>query len=179
MVGHQGVMLSDTWLTPWHVIEDLGPFDLDPCASVVRPWPTAAKHYTKEDDGLSQRWEGRVWLNPPYGRYTSDWLERLAQHGKGTALIFARTETIAWRDHVWTKASSVLFLFGRLRFCREDGKGVKGAGAPSALVSYGASDAETLRTSRLGGAWVPLQQLTDIPQQRWLPQWRNPTIPAA
>jgi len=54
---------KDEWLTPPPIIEALGPFDLDPCAPVVRPWPTAAAHLTIEDDGLTADWppEAFVW----------------------------------------------------------------------------------------------------------------------
>lgn len=34
------------WLTPRNIVDALGPFDLDPCAPIVRPWPTAVQHYT-------------------------------------------------------------------------------------------------------------------------------------
>lgn len=55
-------MLNDEWLTPPELLRALGPFALDPCAPVVRPWDTAERHYTVEDDGLSIPWVGRVWL---------------------------------------------------------------------------------------------------------------------
>ncbi|NCW30719.1 MAG: adenine methyltransferase, partial [Alphaproteobacteria bacterium] len=32
---------TTTWLTPPAVIKALGEFDLDPCASLDRPWDTA------------------------------------------------------------------------------------------------------------------------------------------
>jgi hypothetical protein len=32
---------TDDWITPPGIIEALGPFDLDPCASVGQPWPCA------------------------------------------------------------------------------------------------------------------------------------------
>lgn len=98
---HSASALKDEWLTPPEILQALGNFDLDPCSPVNRPWATARKHYTIKDDGLAQTWEGRVWCNPPYGQQTGVWLERLADHGSGTALIFARTETEAWFRHVW------------------------------------------------------------------------------
>lgn len=49
---------KDEWLTPPHIMTALGKFDLDPCAPINRPWATADKHYTVEDDGLSQVWGG-------------------------------------------------------------------------------------------------------------------------
>lgn len=32
-----------TWLTPPHIIEALGPFDLDPCCPPTMPWRTATQ----------------------------------------------------------------------------------------------------------------------------------------
>src|SRR4051812_36875613 len=87
---------THTWLTPPHIIEALGPFDLDPCAAPdPRPWPTAKTHWGRHDNSLNRPWFGRVWMNPPYGPKTQigSWMRRLADHGHGTALIFARTET--------------------------------------------------------------------------------------
>jgi hypothetical protein len=155
MGGHQGVMLTDEWLTPPDLLRALGPFDLDPCAPIVRPWPTAATHYTIADDGLSRKWVGRVWLNPPYGPHTGTWLERLHEHGNGIALIFARTETEAWFRHIWGVASGILFLRGRLNFHFVSGKRAdKNSGAPSALIAYGENNAGILETCGIAGSLV-------------------------
>ncbi len=157
MGGHHGVMEKDEWLTPPEILIALGAFDLDPCAPIARPWDTAAKHYTILDDGLSLDWQGRVWLNPPYGPHTGAWLDKLACHGTGTALVFARTETDAWVTHVWPRASAVLFLAGRLNFHHVSGARARAnAGAPSALIAYGWDDAAKLKTSGIHGKWIPL-----------------------
>lgn len=133
---------NDEWLTPPDMVAALGPFDLDPCSPVNRPWPTAAHHFTVLDNGLLQPWQGRVWLNPPYGRETFRWLERLAEHRRGLALIFARTETVGFHKTVWEKAHSVFFFKGRIRFHTSDGEpaAAGGANAPSCLVSYSPND---------------------------------------
>jgi phage N-6-adenine-methyltransferase len=145
---------KDEWLTPRSLIESLGTFDLDPCSPINRPWPTAAKHYTIEDDGLAQPWHGRVWMNPPYA-HVGKWLHRLAEHGTGTALIFARTETGVWFNHVWPRAAGVLFIKGRLAFHHVDGRRAdSSAGAPSALIAYGEADAEVLASGVVEGAYV-------------------------
>lgn len=151
--GHESpVMKNDEWLTPPELFHDLGPFDLDPCAPIKRPWDTAAKHYTREDNGLWKPWSGRVWLNPPYGRDTATWVRRLAQHGNGIALIFARTETAIWFPWVWDYADALLFLRGRLHFHYVDGRRAEGnAGAPSVLVAYGAINAKALRDANILG----------------------------
>lgn len=142
---------NDEWLTPPSIIKALGPFDLDPCSPANRPWDTAAKHYTKEQDGLAQPWEGRVWLNPPYGRETFKWLEKLADHGSGIALIFARTETKGFHEQVWNRAKAVFFFEGRLRFHRVDGSQGGPANAPSCLVTYTTYDAAQIKTARARG----------------------------
>ena len=156
----RSIGITDDWLTDPGIIQALGPFDLDPCASRHQPWRTATRQFTEEDDGLAQSWEGRVWLNPPYNRYViARWLEKMATHNDGIALLHVRTETAAWRQHVWPRASAMLFLFGRQHFRRPDGSGEKGhACAPSVLVSFDGTGrgrtAATLQGSSLAGAYV-------------------------
>ncbi len=142
------------WLTPREIVEALGPFDLDPCAPTVRPWPTAARHLTIEDDGFAAPWVGRVWLNPPYGGEEWRWVERLRAHGDGIALIFARTETIGFFSHVWGHADAMLFLQRRISFCDTSGKTVTGGVAPSVFVAYGERNVRALRESGLPGALI-------------------------
>ena len=150
---HRGA--TDEWITPKVIIDRLGPFDLDPCANEPRPWACARVNWTFEDLGLMQKWFGRVWLNPPYGPETKKWLEHLAGHGRGTALIFLRTDTKWFMSHCWQGASGMLFVYGRIVFHRPNGEPAPGcAGAPSVLVAYGAEDADRLRTSGIPGVYV-------------------------
>src|SRR3546814_4162922 len=88
-----GCFTQETWLTPLPIVSALGPFDLDPCAAPSpRPWPTAARHIELPEDGFAAEWSGRVWMNPPYGSEMARWLDKLATHRNGCALIFARSE---------------------------------------------------------------------------------------
>lgn len=154
------------WLTPPYILEALrkyGEFDLDPCAPVNRPWDTARKHYTIEDNGLLQEWEGKVWCNPPYGVGMDRWMKRLKEHGNGIALIFARTEIKMWFDHIWYDADALLFIQGRLDFYHVTGeKGKSSSGAPSVLVAYGADNAWCLEKigegfSKIKGRFIDLR----------------------
>lgn len=155
---------SDEWITPKWIIDALGPFDLDPCAAVVMPWRTAIRSFTELDNGMLQRWEGLVWLNPPYGTATAQWLGRMAEHGNGIALIFARTETAMFFEHIWHRAAALLFLRGRVHFHRRDGAlpsakgkgGSGGPGAPSVLVAYGELAKQRLAALADRGAYVAL-----------------------
>jgi hypothetical protein len=145
---------TDSWITPRQIIESLGQFDLDPCQCLPQPWPCARYAFTQADDGLSRPWAGRVWLNPPYSQVWA-WMKRLADHGQGTALIFARTETAGFVRTVWGRASAIMFLHGRLFFHHPDGTRARGnSGGPSCLVAYGHGDANRLRESGLAGTIV-------------------------
>lgn len=145
---------TDTWITPPWIIDALGPFDLDPCQATPQPLPCATYAFGLADDGLRRQWHGRVWMNPPYSEIGS-WMAKLATHGTGTALVFARTETRWFRDYVWSRAAAVMFLHGRLRFLRPTGEPAKGnSGGPSCLVAYGTYDADRLATSGVAGTVV-------------------------
>lgn len=138
---------THVWLTPPDLKAPLGEFDLDPCAAPEpRPWPTAKRHITLPEDGLSAKWEGRIWLNPPFGSHTAHWLQKMAAHNWGTALVFARTETRMFFDSVWSKAQGLLFVRGRPHFYRPDGTRADGnSGGPIVLVAYGHEDMDKLR----------------------------------
>lgn len=155
---HRGA--TDVWLTPPHIIDALGPFDLDPCASLNRPWDTAAKHYTIEDDGLAQEWNGFVWCNPPFGPDAEVWLSKLADHGNGIGLVPARTETRWFVSQVWNRATAILFLHGRPHFHYPNGdRGKTNSGVPIVLVAYGDVALWQLAACDLPGSLVRLGEL--------------------
>lgn len=157
---------KDEWLTPPDILKQLGPFDLDPCAPIRRPWPMARKHYTIKDDGLKRQWRGHVWLNPPYGppAVVRPWMKKMAEHDDGIALIFARTETDMFHEFVWDRARALFFFYGRLKFYNIHGvipvkekTGRPGnAGAPSVLVAYGPEAVRRLRKFKYLGHYLEL-----------------------
>lgn len=154
---------TNDWITPRYILDALGVFDLDPCECLQQPWPCAKRGYTIKDDGLSHRWAGRVYCNPPYGDEAWPFLERMGQHGDGVSLVFARTETKMFQQHVWQHASAILFLAGRLHFHYPDGRRAKGnSGGPSILIAYGSENVEALRNCRLPGALVTSWQLQNL-----------------
>lgn len=150
--SHQSArMKNDEWLTPPEILMKLGLFDLDPCAPITRPWDTAKNHFSIADNGLTQPWFGRVWLNPPFGREAVKWLRKLVRHGDGVALIAARTETTMFYECVWNVADAVCFMRGRPHFHYVDGTRAKAnSGAPICLVAYGGANVMALSRSGLG-----------------------------
>lgn len=129
---------NNEWYTPKYILDPLGPFDLDPCAPLVRPFDIAKAHYTVKDDGLRQPWFGRVWLNPPYETGKKEkWMEFMAFHGNGIALIFNRLGTHWFDELVMPHCSGLFFLTGRVSFI-PGVEGVRARRAPhqSVLVAY-------------------------------------------
>lgn len=173
---HSAHSESDEWWTPPEILNYLGPFGLDPCAPSANPgWTGANTTYTQEEDGLTLPWGASfVWCNPPYSDIER-WMAKMADHDNGLALVFARTETQWWFDSVWGRASSVLFLRGRVTFWKPTDHGAPdelddiagpipdapkhgpskaghNAGGPSALIAYGNIADDRLLDCTLPGA---------------------------
>jgi hypothetical protein len=110
---------SDDWYTPPEIFETLGlHFDLDVCAPKGGlDWIPATKHYSIEDDALTQKWEGRVWMNPPFSgpaKFVGKWLE----HGNGCALI--PLSKSRWFGSLWASSASIVVPDNpAVRFIRE------------------------------------------------------------
>lgn len=149
-----------TWFTPKWLIDLLGPFSLDPCTAEKRPFPTAARHYTKKDDGLTQSWQGIVWCNPPYDK-PLPWLLACARHKAAIALVFNRTETNWFMEGIWEKAYAVNFVKGRIPFLKKNGRpGKGGSGSGSVLVAFDKKTA--LRIQKVPGIYIEREQWLDF-----------------
>lgn len=71
------------YYTPPRIVEaarrTMGAIDLDPASSATANQRVgAARFYTEVDDGLAQPWEGRIWMNHPFGRTTNGpWVRKI------------------------------------------------------------------------------------------------------
>lgn len=127
---------TDLWETPKDLFDKLNNefhFTLDVCAT-----PENAKcdsFYTKEQDGLSQPWEGVVWCNPPYGKQIGSWVRRgfFASISGNTVVMLlpARTDTRWFHEYIYGKAE-IRFIRGRLKF----GESKNSAPFPSMVVVF-------------------------------------------
>ena len=139
---------SKEWYTPRKIFDALGlEFELDPASpgQKIVPWIPAENHLTVRDNGLTAPWDGKVWLNPPYGMDTPSWLKRLAVHKNGIALVFARTD-VRWFHDYAISADAICFIEGRIQFvkapqAKEYASGVQlqlgTPGAGSLLLAFG------------------------------------------
>lgn len=122
--------ISDEWYTPPEYIalarEVMGGIDLDPASNdLAQQWIQARQYFTFDDDGLAMRWTGRVWLNPPYGKYIRRWTDKAVsefQNGFVSQLILLVRPAIA---SSWYQALTAAFVKcepnQRIRFINRDG----------------------------------------------------------
>ena len=130
----------DDWETPQALFEELDSvyhFTLDPCSTHENA--KCARHFTKEEDGLSRSWAGEVvFVNPPYGRGMADWARKCPEEAGGAIIVGlfpARTDTRWFHDHIYGIAQ-IEFLKGRLKF-EQNGIPSSPAPFPSMLVRWG------------------------------------------
>lgn len=147
------------WYTPQiiidRVIEFFDEIDLDPCSnSHASPNVPATEVFTQEDDGLSQVWSGRVYMNPPYGETIGLWVNKIAdaydsgEIEAGIALLPGRVDTRWFRR---LRSYAICFLWGRLQFVGAENS----APFPSILVYLG-NEVDRFRsvTATIGDVWV-------------------------
>jgi hypothetical protein len=148
------------WYTPPALFDALGwDFDLDPASpgAAIVPWVPADRHLTRADDGLAHEWQGRVWLNPPYGPPGVAFIERMLEHRNGLLLLPARTETAIFQ-RAMAEAEAVCFLRDRLHFIRDDGFQARSSFG-SVLFAWcrpPLANLSALGHTTVGGGWKPL-----------------------
>jgi len=130
--------MSETpeWETPQWLFDILNKefhFDLDVCASEKNH--KCKKYFSKQDDGLKQKWQGSCWMNPPYGREIKEWMSKARSESGNGALIIcltpARTDTEWWWDNCIQ--GEIRFIRGRLQWPNSD----TAAPFPSAVIILG------------------------------------------
>ncbi len=125
---------SHEWYTPPRYLEVvrqlLGVIDLDPASCAEANTLVQARcFYDREMDGLMRLWPGRVYLNPPYGKYGSSsqqgrWMAKLREQFEAgitveaVALVNAATDA-KWFAPLWRY--SLCFVDHRINFI--DGSG--------------------------------------------------------
>jgi hypothetical protein len=124
---------NDEWFTPPELVEAartvLGGIDFDPASNdIAQKTVQAGAFFTKETDGLTKPWPGRVWLNPPYsrqliGKFIDKLLDELDSGHTTAAILLVNAQTdAAWFQSALLRAAAVAFPSKRIRFLRPNGK---------------------------------------------------------
>lgn len=125
---------SDQYYTPPHFFEQLGlTFALDVAAPPGGvPWIPARRFFCEADDGLSQPWRGRVWMNPPFSG-PGPWVDKFLSHGNGIALVVISKAN--WFRSLWHSDCDFAFPEAHTKFIR-NGK-PSGIMFPTVFVAAG------------------------------------------
>ena len=135
------------YITPRYIIgaarRAMGGIDLDPAThEKAQEFVEAARWFTVHENGLTRRWEGRVWLNPPYSRGLLEaFVGRLVEHlesghvTQACLLVNNGTDT-AWFHSALDRARAFCLLAGRVRFHLPDGRPTGGAPIQGQVVLY-------------------------------------------
>lgn len=124
---------ENEWYTPAEYVERsrsvLGTIDLDPASSAIaQKIVRAGKYFTKDDDGLTKEWRGRVWLNPPYAQPAiQHFAEKIVQEVTAGRVVEAIMLTHNYTDTAWfhlasSAASALCFTRGRIGFVSPEGE---------------------------------------------------------
>ena len=112
---------TNEWETPQWFFDKLNNefnFTLDPCSNGNHK---CDNFFTAKEDGLKQNWNNDiVFMNPPYGGHTKDWIKKAVDESKRGAtvvcLIVSSTDRSYWHDFIFPYASQIRFIRGRLTF---------------------------------------------------------------
>jgi len=150
--------------------ELMGGIDLDPatCETAQRSIK-ATNFYTEADDGLSQVWAGRVWMNPPYGKIGNDssqgqWAQKLiAEYEAGNVsegvMLVKAAVGYEWFEVLWDRLP-VCFARERLSFIRADGSSDGQSKQGTAFFYVGQDPARFAEVfGRFGRVILPEEQL--------------------
>lgn len=142
---------ENEWYTPSDIIESarkvLQNIDLDPASSeLANRTVMADKFYTKEDDGLRQKWHGNIWLNPPYSQplisqFSDAVINKRAEYNSAIVLVNNATDT-QWLHQMMDVCDAICFVHGRIKFIDKYGNP---SGAPlqgQCILYFGDKDYE-------------------------------------
>lgn len=147
---------DNEWYTPKEYIaaanEVMGSIDTDPASSEEANKTVGAEaFFTKEEDGLKEKWSGNVWMNPPYAKQLiPEFIDAAVSKYKSKEikqvliLVNNATET-GWFQDLLSACSVICFIKGRVKFL--DPNGNQGAPLQGQAVIYLGDNIEGFKKS--------------------------------
>jgi ParB family chromosome partitioning protein len=134
------------WYTPSQIVEAarsvLDQIDLDPAScEAANRIVKATRYYTRSDDGLTQPWWGRIWLNHPFGRKENkQWIGQLIGAFLDRDIEAACCITYTCTSEAWFQplfAYPQCWIFPRLNYVDASGHPVRGVPKGSVVTYLG------------------------------------------
>tara|TARA_R110001606_G_scaffold379211_1_gene539151 strand:- start:42 stop:569 length:528 start_codon:yes stop_codon:yes gene_type:complete len=120
---------QDCAQTPWWFIESIEDYtslsiDLDVCCSALTAKASSWLSIDDDDDGLTSKWSGVNWCNPPYSDIMP-WVQKASEEsvrGNTTIMLIPdKPEVASWTQLARSRADTVIHMPFRLNFLRPDG----------------------------------------------------------
>jgi len=127
-IAHVGHNSGDNeWYTPQEIIDSvyevMGRIDLDPASSnVANEMVRAKRFYDIERNGLSKKWRGSVWMNPPYSQpeieeFTDKLVKDFCLGHISQAIVLTNNATeTQWCQTLAKECSAICLISSRVKF---------------------------------------------------------------
>jgi len=155
---------ENEWYTPSEYIEaarvSMGSIDCDPASCrQANETVKASTFFDEESDGLNQKWNGSVWMNPPYAQpLIRQFAEAVAakyasgEIAQAVVLVNNATETVWFRAMI-AQASAICFPEGRIRFIDKSGN-PSGAPLQGQAILYMGKRVSQFKKAFAGLGWI-------------------------
>jgi phage N-6-adenine-methyltransferase len=112
---------NEEWYTPKKYIdmarEVLGRIDIDPASNeFANKVVQATTYYTKEDDGLTKEWQGKMWLNPPYSSIIAKFIDKTCNSDVEAIVLTNNSTDTKWFAQAANNCDAICFTYGRINF---------------------------------------------------------------
>lgn len=138
------------YFTPPEIVaaarETMGGIDLDPAScQEANDIIMAGMIYTKESNGLTSPWFGRVWMNHPFGRggVNHAWISKLLEEITSKRVTESCNITYACTSEKWFQPllkQPQCFLCPRTNYLLPDGTVLEGVTKGSVVTYFGANE---------------------------------------
>lgn len=145
---------SDEWYTPKYIFDAIGlSYEMDVAGDLNNPNQSVPARRALSCDGLNQPWEGRIWMNPPFGGRNAlwPWVKKFLLHGRGIALVPDRTSA-PWWQFLASHSDVICFVSPKVKFIDANGELGRSPSNGITLHAVGKEEAFALLNCGLGVA---------------------------
>ena len=144
----QELKKNDILQTPRYITDQLGCFDLDPCAGEKTKIGKVNWWDGRGENGLEKEWFGFVWCNPPFSQ-KAIWAKKMIAHNNGI-LILPERGSAPWFGPIAARAVMYFVMGKKIDFIG----GPSSNNIGSVLFLFGDDAVKRLENSQLPGHMV-------------------------